>query len=281
MHKFVPFDDALAVHGPTSPGAGSPSASGQASLPQVSAQERTLRLAQMRFFNEYPIPSWIRAILSNFAFYPGFDVGRTSNLRSKPAEIKPLTMLSSSGDNLGTVLHELLTRHDYRSSAEALRDFLKSAYPSFEEVSAETSYGAPPSVLVRLRESGMSRPMELWDISDGMLRFLCLAAALLNPAPPPFIALDEPEVGFHPRLLPIVADMIKMASERTQVLVTTHSPELLDRFDLNDTAVIAREGAHAVWRRPGKRETLHKMLEGVVGDSLGSLHKSGELEAVE
>jgi predicted ATPase len=120
----------------------------------------------------------------------------------------------------------------------------------------------------------------LWDLSDGFLRFLCLATALLNPVPPPFIAMDEPEVGLHPKLLPIVADMIKTASERTQVFVTTHSSDLLNRFDLADIAVLSREECKATWYRPGTRQSLRKLLETVDGDTLADLHRSGELEAM-
>jgi predicted ATPase len=95
------------------------------------------------------------------------------------------------------------------------------------------------------------------------------------------LAVDEPEAGLHPKLLPIVADMIKTASERTQVLVTTHSPDLLNRFDLDDIAVMCRDGPHAVWRRPGNRASLRQMLASVTGDTIGDLHRTGELEAIE
>ena len=78
-----------------------------------------------------------------------------------------------------------------------------------------------------------------------MLRFLCLAVALLNPQPQPLVAIDEPELGLHPGLLPIVAEMIKTASERTQVLVTTHSPDLLNCFGIADVAVMARNADDA------------------------------------
>jgi len=122
--------------------------------------------------------------------------------------------------------------------------------------------------------------MEVWELSDGMVRFLCLSAALLNPMPPAFIAIDEPEVGLHPRLLPVVADMIKTAGERTQVLITTHSPDLLNCFDIDNLAVMAREENKVTWSRPGDRQTLRTMLASVVGDSLGDLHRSGELEAL-
>ncbi|MFB0553195.1 MAG: AAA family ATPase [Phycisphaerae bacterium] len=247
---------------------------------QISGQERLLRLAQMRFFNEYPVPSWTRFLLSSYSFYPGFNVGRSSALRTQPFEIQPQTILSPNGENLGTVLHEILTRADYRSIADDLRDFLRIAYPSFDDFFAESTFGTPPKVLVSVREKGMMRKMYLWDLSDGMVRFMCLGTALFNPIPPALIAIDEPEVGLHPRLLPIVADMIKIASEKTQVLVTTHSPDLLNCFDIDDVAVMARDENKITWQRPGDRESLKIMLKNVEGDSLGDLHRSGELEAL-
>jgi predicted ATPase len=188
----------------------------------------------------------------------------------------------TNGENLGTVLHVILTRYEYRNAANDLREFLKAAYPTFEDIHCDTTYGTPPQVLVRVREKAMPRSMDLGELSDGMLRFLCLSTALLSPIISPLVAIDEPEAGLHPRLLPIVADMIKMASERTQVLVTTHSPDLLNRFDINEVAVMTRdeEAIKAKWHRPSDRKTLVQMLKSVVGETLGDHHRSGELEAL-
>ena len=253
-------------------------------LSQPAQPEAALLLSQMRFFNEFPVPSWGRVLLTNMGFYPGFDVTRTSMLRTKAADIKPDTTLSPNGDNLGTVLHEILTRYAFRSTEGELRDFLRVAYPAFEDIHCDTTHGTPPQVLqvlVGVREKGMSRSMNLWDLSDGMLRFLCLATALFNPRPPMIVAIDEPELGLHPGLLPVIGEMIQAASERTQVLVTTHSPDLLNCFDLADVAVMTRKAgdAKAMWYRPADRKSLMHLLDDIGGDTLGDLHRSGELEA--
>ncbi len=277
--RLVPFDEAQSSPDVVrdADSAGAPSGSGRAG----AQQEVALLLSQIRFFNEFSVPSWVRFLLANMAFYPGFDVTHSSALRTKAADIKPDTTLLSNGDNLGTVLHEILTRYDFRPEVEELRDFLRVAYPTFEEIHCDTTYGTPPQVLVRVREQGMSRSMEMWELSDGMLRFLCLATALLNPILPPLVAIDEPELGLHPGLLPVVAEMIKTAAERTQVIVTTHSPDLLNCFDIADVAVMARneDDAKVAWHRPANRKTLVEMLNNVTGETLGDLHRSGELEA--
>lgn len=280
QHNLVPFDEAL----PQTNQVRETAVQNSSGInPPVPTQEPALMLSQIRFFNEFPIPSSARVLLANMAFYPGFDMTRFSSLRTKAAEIKPVTLLSLNGENLGTVLHEVLTRYDYRSAASDLREFMKAAYPALEDIHCDTTYGSPAQVLVRAREKGMQRSMELWELSDGMLRFLCLASALLNPVPPPLVTVDEPETGLHPKLLPVVADMIKTAAERTQVLVTTHSPDLLNRFDLDDIAVMSRSGEvpKATWHRPADRKTLAQMLKAVTGETLGDLHRSGELEATE
>lgn len=278
--RLIPFDE---VRSSPDGVRESDSAEGipRVSLPSPTRQEAALLLSQIRFFNEFPIPSRVRVRLADMAFYPGFDVTRASALRTKAAAIEPVTKLSANGDNLGTVLHEILTRYDFRFVAEELRDFLHVAYPAFEDIHCDTTYGTPPQVLVGVREKGMSRSMMLWELSDGMLRFLCLATALLNPRPPLLVAIDEPELGLHPGLLPVVAEMIKVAEERTQVLITTHSPDLLNCFDIADVAVMARnaDNAKVAWHRPANRETLVQMLGNIAGETLGDLHRSGELEA--
>ncbi len=280
QRKLTPFDEAQ----PSEVNVGETGSTETAhpSVPaQPAQQEVALLLSKIRFFNEFPVASLVRVLLANMTFYPGFDVTRSSSLRTKPADISPFTTLSSNGDNLGTVLHEILTRYDFRSAAEELREFLRVANPGFEEIHCDTTHGTPPQVLVGVREKGMHRSMNLWDLSDGMLRFLCLATALLNPLPRMLVAIDEPELGLHPGLLPVVAEMIKTASERTQVLVTTHSPDLLDCFDIEDVAVMARDedDARVLWHRPSDRKTLVDMLKNVTGATLGDLHRSGELEA--
>jgi predicted ATPase len=113
-------------------------------------------------------------------------------------------------------------------------------------------------------------------MSDGTLRFLFLLAVLANPSPPPVIAIDEPETGLHPSMLPIVAEYALDAATRSQVVLTTHSTQLLDAF--TETKPVTTVSA---WENG---ETVLQTLDGEELDywlksySLGSLFKSGELE---
>jgi predicted ATPase len=79
------------------------------------------------------------------------------------------------------------------------------------------------------------------DLSDGTIRFLLLLAILANPEPDGLIAIDEPETGLHPGMLPILAEFAVEAAERSQVILTTHSPQMLDAFrEHTPTTTVAR-----------------------------------------
>ena len=79
-------------------------------------------------------------------------------------------------------------------------------------------------------------------VYDGTLRYLCLLAILCDPEPPPLICLEEPELGLHPDILPKVADLLKAASERTQIIVTSHSDILVDAMtDCPDVVVVCEK----------------------------------------
>ncbi|MCH9767559.1 MAG: AAA family ATPase, partial [Actinomycetia bacterium] len=84
---------------------------------------------------------------------------------------------------------------------------------------------------VQLHQRGMLRPLRSAEISDGTLRFLLWAAALLSPEPPSLMVLNEPETSLHPDLVHPLAALIKGAATRTQVVVVTHSQTLREALD--------------------------------------------------
>ena len=75
---------------------------------------------------------------------------------------------------------------------------------------------------------GGGRQIPVGRLSDGTLRYLGLLAILLDPEPPALIAIEEPELGLHPDVIPRLAELLLEASERTQLVVTTHSRLLVD-----------------------------------------------------
>ena len=91
-----------------------------------------------------------------------------------------------------------------------------------------------------LEESG-GRQIPAARLSDGTLRYLSLLTVLLDPNPPPLIGIEEPELGLHPDVIYDLAELLVDASTRTQLVVTTHSPTLIDALTDHPSSVVACE----------------------------------------
>jgi predicted ATPase len=92
------------------------------------------------------------------------------------------------------------------------------------------------------------------------------------------MCIDEPELGLHPRVLPVLAGLMRLATARTQILAATHSPYLLSQFSLDEIAVMRREQGRAVFKRPSDSSALKREIDEIGGEALVQLHISDELE---
>ncbi|MFL5358038.1 AAA family ATPase [Archangium sp.] len=189
----------------------------------------------------------VRAFVSGWRFYPGFDVSRGAVLR-RPVPSEPEPVLAPDGSNLSAVLFHLMVEHPERwRELEAL---LRAVLPSFHALSVKPR-GGPGTVIGVWREAGVREELTLAHLSDGTLRLLCLAALCLSPLLAPLVGLDGPELGLPPRALPVLASLLRRASEASQVLVATHSPELLAGLPLEAVAVLEKVDGRAVLSRRG------------------------------
>ncbi|MDD5309304.1 MAG: AAA family ATPase, partial [Deltaproteobacteria bacterium] len=141
------------------------------------------------------------------------------NTRSVP-EAGPQERLGTTGDNLPNVIQHLKERHEERL-AEILQTLTRRV-PRLESVSADVMQDG--RLLLQIKDSPFERPVMAKFASDGTLKMLSYLTLLYDPTPPPLIGIEEPENQLHPRLLPELAEECCKAAERTQLLVTTHSP---------------------------------------------------------
>lgn len=132
-----------------------------------------------------------------------------------------------------------------------------------------------PGGKIRLRwmQQGVDAIFPAEALSDGTLRYICLCVLLLQPDPPALLTLDEPELGLHPHAVVQLADMLRSAAVRSQVVIATQSVTLLNQFSLNDLVVAEREDGATTLRRPD-REALREWLEEY---SLGELWEKNVL----
>ena len=227
------------------------------------------------FLSQYRSPSSDRVTqlsedLERIRIYRSFDTTRGNGLRNgvyTTGAADP--RLSSSGSNLAYALHEL----DIQERLSAVNEFLAEFAPHYTGIKPRWVNGA---WTLQLREAGLDRPTPTERISDGTLKFLCLLAILLDPAPPPLICIDEPEAGLHPDAIALVSRAMEDAAERTQLIVTTHSEALVSRFSDRPEAVVVCEknAENGTTLKRQSRDELKIWLEEF---SLGSLWQRGVL----
>ncbi len=216
-----------------------------------------------------------RSYVAAWRVYSGFDVSATSATR-RPAIVQPDAVLTHDGGNVSAVLFSLMTEH--QESWQELETHLRVAIPGFQALTVKAR-GGPGTVMALFREAGVSHELPLADLSDGSLRFLCWATLCLAPNPPPLICIDEPELGLHPRALPVLAGLIRQASAKCQILCATQSPYLLSQFSLDQIAVMRKEDGQPIFVRPASSAALREEIDELGDQALLQLYLSGELEA--
>ena len=132
--------------------------------------------------------------------------------------------------------------------AEALDRTIDDAFPR-SRIEIESQAGR---FEMQLRQHGLLRPLGAAELSDGTLRFLLWTTALLTPRPPELMVLNEPETSLHPDLLPALARLIGLAAERTQLVVVSHSPPLIEALGNSPDASACTSRSHLA--RPCCRE---------------------------
>ena len=223
-------------------------------------------LSQRKDPDQYPELSYLGKKFSDIGLYRNWQIGRDSEPRKTQQTDLPEHPLLEDGSNLGLVLNNL----QYQLGSREIIEKLKKFYDGAEEISLRI-YGGTVQILIR--EEGLIQPTPATRLSDGTLRFLFLMALLLDPTPPPLLCIEEPEIGLHPDILPTIAEMLIEASQRTQLIVTTHSDDLVSALSPNSVLVCERDNRGSYLRRLDS-EVLKEWLKEF---SLGDLWKMGEI----
>lgn len=222
----------------------------------------------------FPKVAAFHDLLSSWILYHDIRVDPTAPIR-QAAVARMEQRVAADGQNLVPVLHTLYTGS--RDFKRLVDDAMRVAFgPDYDELVFPPA--ADQRVQLRVRWRTLRTEQSAADLSDGTLRFLLLLAILANPEPPDLIAFDEPETGLHPSMLPIVAEHAVDAARRTQVILTTHSAQLLDAFtSTSPTTTVAQWEAGETRLSVIDGDELARWLQEY---SLGALFRSGELEGM-
>ena len=180
---------------------------------------------------EHPRVAALREFITDwYVSYLSID-----DTRGQP-EAGPEERLSKTGDNLANVIQYLKERHPDR--LDEIFQTLSRRVPRLERVVAEPMPDG--RLLLQIKDAPFERPVLSRFASDGTLKMLAYLVVLNDPEPPQFIGIEEPENFLHPRLLPELSEECRASSERSQLLVTTHSPEFLNSMRPAEVRVLYR-----------------------------------------
>ena len=225
-------------------------------------------LAQRRDPETYPELAWLAQNYEKIRIYREWSFGRSAVFREPQKADVRNDNLEEDFSNLGLFLNRLKTR--FPVAKKAILAGLKDLYDGITDFDVLIEGG---TVQVFFTEKDFGIPAT--RLSDGTLRYLCLLAILCDPEPPPLICIEEPELGLHPDILPKVADLLKAASERTQVIVTTHSDVLVDAMTDRPDVVVVCEKHEG--RTEMKRLSVTELAVWLEKYRLGQLWIDGQL----
>jgi predicted ATPase len=174
------------------------------------------------------------------------DTSATASIKQKHA-IGDSRTLQPDGANLAALLFGLKKRapKKYR----AIVDVIRAIAPFFDEFVLEPDELDRKVIQLEWRHKSDPSYFDASSLSDGTLRFMCLAALLLQPTKPSVIVIDEPELGLHPAAIVQLAALLRMASRECQVIVATQSATLLDQFASADVIVVERSNGDSTFAR--------------------------------
>jgi len=190
-------------------------------------------------------PEDLRRILASATLYHVLDVGQRAPVKL-PQQMKPVQLPGNDGEDLVSFLYYL--RETDPARFETIEDTLKSAFPTFENLNFPPV--AAGMLAMAWKDENFKTPLYSHQLSEGTLRFLWLAALLQSPGLSTVTMIDEPEVSLHPELLSLLAGLMREASQRTQIIVATHSDRLIRFLRPEEVLVmdITEDGyAEAFW----------------------------------
>jgi predicted ATPase len=223
-------------------------------------------LSQRRDPDSYPEITYLGQQFGQIAIFQEWSFGRRTLLRgSQPTDL-PTDFLLPDGSNFVLVLHDLLQRSD---TDEKLVEYLRRFYEAARRIRTRV-YAGRIELFIE-EDSKVQIPAA--RLSDGTLRYLALLTILLHPSPPPLVCIEEPELGLHPDILPIIAELLLDASKRTQLVVTTHSDALVSALsEVPESIVVCESSIRGTELRRLDRDALAEWLNQY---SLGELWRIG------
>jgi len=207
--------------------------------------------------------AYIYDAIASWKIYHFHDTGKLAPMR-RSERADDNRYLRFNAGNIAPFLLELKRDEDCVDVYNQIVETIRLVTPFFDDFILEPNRNEKVKLL--WHQKGSDYPLTPYHLSDGTLRFICLTTALLQPEPPSTIIIDEPELGLHPYAIGILAELMRATSQKTQLIVSTQSPALVDCFQPEDIVVINRAKGASVFKRLDNHELASWLEDYSLGD---------------
>lgn len=186
--------------------------------------------------------------ISNWKVYHFHDTSDTAAVK-RVGSLHDNDYLRTDAANLAAFLYKL--KNENEDTYNQIKKTIRLAIPFFDDFVLKTTSLDSGEEQIRLLWRQKDSDYSLWpsQLSDGSIRFICLVTALLQPNPPSTIIIDEPELGLHPYAITLLGGLLRSASARMQVIVSTQSVPLVNEFEIDDLIIVERENGSTIFKR--------------------------------
>jgi len=215
--------------------------------------------------NKVGVPSYCYGAIASWKVYHFHDTSDTAGVKRLCA-VHDNDYLRPDASNLAAYLYRL--GRENPDVYEQIRKTVRLAIPFFDDFALKPIGLETGEEQIRLLWRQQDSDYPLWpsQLSDGSIRFICLVTALLQPDAPSTIIIDEPELGLHPYAITLLGGLLRSASKRMQVIVSTQSVPLVNEFSIDDLIIVEREQGATVFKRYKEKEFKEWLDEYSVGE---------------
>lgn len=212
---------------------------------------------------DYSIEKYVYQNLKSWKYYHFHDTSETAKVK-KPCQLNDNMYLRTDASNLAAFLYLMQEKHS--ENYQTIRDTVGLIAPSFDNFILRPDPLNENMIRLEWREKGSDFPFLANQLSDGTLRFICLATVLLQPKLPSTIIIDEPELGLHPYAIRVLASLMKSASKKAQIIVSTQSVPLVNEFEPEDLIVVDKINRASVFKKVTGKELASWLEEYTLGE---------------
>jgi len=213
-------------------------------------------------FSKFMVKTFNKSLVYHF-----IDTSSSSRIK-QTCNTHDNKFLRTDGSNLVAFLYLLKRKHS--KNYQRIIETIQLVAPFFADFDLSPTHENEAFILLEWHHKYDDSYYNANQLSDGTLRFICLATLLLQPNPPPLILIDEPELGLHPHAISILAGLLRKAATQTQVIVATQSVTLVNQFKTEDIIVVDRKNEESIFSRPDEEEVV-RWLEDFEEYGMGDL----------